>query len=347
MITEDTLRAAMRERADLAPDVAEVRAEITRRLDAGRRGRLVPIAAAAACAAVAVAVPVVVLRPDGGPARPTIAATTATHPETVPRIMLQPMTAPFTVGVLPAGWIGPGDISTGPGYAERSFVGPDGNDWLRVRLWDPSVTGRPENAPVLDGGQFPVHRAVGGSLQLGVNGSVGNATLNRVADSVDLRHGEPLTAPFRLTHLPPGVAAVRVDRRVDRVGMDGDTGGDPGRVVRSDPPALTAEIAFDDRPGTPAAKAWLAVEAVTSDQIGGPKYRAPNMTVLGRPARWDAIDHDAAILQVFDLRGLHIWVTVYPAGHAGVDRAEMVRIVEGMRLVADPTHLPGWIAPLR
>jgi hypothetical protein len=351
MITEDTLREAMREHARSAPDPAEVRAGIAQRLRSPglARHRQVAMAAAAACAAAAVAVPVALLRPEGpGGAGPVTGGAAATPSTSAPatRIALQPLAVPFSVPVLPAGWIGPGDVSTRPGYAERRFTGPDPNSWLTVRLWDPSITDRPGTAPMLGSRQFPVSRKVGGSLWLGVDGSVGRAVLDRVARSVEVDRTERLTFPFRLTHLPPGVRPVAAERFVTRVGIDGDAEGRTPRVVDYDPLLLSGMLALDDRPDTPIQNAWLSIEVHVSDQVGGPKYHEPNTTVLGSPARYDADDHGTALLQVFNLRGLHVIVQVNPAGHGGVDRAEMVRIVEGMRLVPDPTKLSDWTVPL-
>jgi hypothetical protein len=357
-----------------------VRAEINRRVRPadrwrpavgsrpGGRPRPVAVLAAAACAAAAVAVPVAVLRPDGA-ARP-VAGTTAATASTAPAegIVFNPLAVSFTVGVLPAGWVGPGDLSAGPGYAARSFSSPNAVGWLVVKLWDPSNIpscggsrfgcGRsgklwdPSNIPTLGEAWWVappnprISRKIG-SLVLDVDGSgdVDSVVLNRVARSIDLHRAEPLTFPFRLTHLPPGVAPLAADRLVVRSRSANRDDQHP-RLTRYDPPLLLASLSLDDRPGTSVQDPWLGIAVQTSDQVGGPITGTPNTTVLGRPARYDADRNGLTYLQVFNLHGLHVAIHVYPAGHAGVDRAEMVRILEGMRLVPNPTQLSSWTNPL-
>jgi hypothetical protein len=347
MITEETMRDVLRERAERAPDPVAVRAAIRGRLHVRSRsrvrGRRVALVATAACAAAVVAVPVALLHPHAGD-RPVTGHSGQTVAAAQP-ITLEPLAIPFTVPLLPDGWVGPGESHTAAGYADRRFTAPGGNGWLLVRLWDQAVLDHAGTSP-----PAPAHpqvaRHLGGSLWLGVDGSPAPDMLRRIAARVDVQHPDRLRFPFQITHLPPGVTPIAADIFIVRYEHGSDPADQPARPVRDDPPVLIGVLAFGSRPGTPRERAWLTI-SFTTGGLNPAEYGKPNDTVLGHPARYDARDTaGVARLQVRLLPRLAITVEVNPAGHAGVDRAELVGIVTGLRLVQHPTTYADWTPPL-
>lgn len=361
MITEETMREVLRERADLAPDPATVHAAIRRQLHVRTgirvhsrvhsrvrspvRGRRVVLAATAACAAAAVAVPVALLRPDAAGDRQVTGQGGRQTSAAAQPITLQPLAIPFTVPLLPDGWAGPGESHTAPGYADRRFTAPDGNGWLLVRLWDQAVlnhAGTPPPAPA----HPQVARKLGGSLWIGVDGSPAPDVLRRIADRVDVQHPQQLRFPFRITHLPPTVTPIAADIYTIRYRRSGDPAGQPARSDYGNPPLVIGELALDDHSGTPPERARLTISFTTGD-LDPATYDKPNDTVLGHPARYDARDSSGvARLQVRLQPGLAVTIEVNPAGHAGLDRAELVRIITGLRLVQHPSTYADWTPPL-
>jgi hypothetical protein len=341
MITEDDLRDSLRALDRLAPDPAAVAARITAGVRTRDRRRTAVLVAAAAGTAVAVVLPVALLGGDGSgttAAAPARTAGTPTRASTsVPAATrFDPLTVPFTVGWLPAGYHRDGTASAQPGLALRLYEGARADDGIAVQLWDTTVSGR--SASDVGIGGTVVRRHVLGNVWLGVAGSPGRDVLNRVLASVDLGRDDALTFPFRLTWVPAGYRTQSASS-----GAHHWYGTGSGAVLAADPPLLDAGLTLDPRPAIPATEAGaLSIGVSTEDGSAADKGLTPNGTLLGHPSRYTKDRDGLADLHVYGVNGMHIGVSADTRGRPELTRAALERVVTGLRLVSDPADPATW-----
>jgi hypothetical protein len=248
-------------------------------------------------------------------------------------VRFDPLAIPFTVGWMPTGWYPHGVLDNEPGYAVRRYEGPRAEDELAVQVWNTRTSGRSATEPPAAG--RTVRRHLGGDLWLAVGGTTDVTVLNRVLESVDLKHGERITFPFRLTWMPAGYQAT-----ASGSGTHHWYGDAAGRTLRADPPLLGAGLSLDTE-RAPSNGGALSIGVTTEDGSFQSKGLQPTGTLLGRPSRYTESD-GLAVLHVYGLRGMHVQISAVTTGHPELTRATVERLVRGMRLVDQPLQLAHW-----
>lgn len=335
MITEDDLRAALHAHQDLAPDAAPVAARITAGVRTRRRHRYAGTVAVAVLTVAAVAVPTLVLRGAGpAPAQAPIQVAGQPQPPGAPPVRFTPLTLPFTVGWLPAGWFPDGTVDTDPGSALRMYENVRTGQQLAVRVWDTKVSGVPatEVLPV-DGPT--VHKQLSGTGWLAVGGPLPAADLDRLLRSVDVRDTEVIRFPFRATWLPAGYRPTGADS-----GLHHWFGNAAGTNVPATEPLVGAGLTLDTAAHPTGDTVNIGVS--TEDGSWQDKGLRPTGTLLGRPSRYTLTD-GLAVLHVYGVRGLHIQVNaVLSADRPELNRAALERIAGGLRFVDHPDRPSDW-----
>lgn len=331
MITEDDLRETLRSHEGLAPDAAPVAARIRTGIRARRRHRYAGAVAAAAATAVAVAVPTLVLTGPSGTSPAPAGAPPAAPVASGAAVRFHPLTVPFTVGWLPTGFHQDGLLDSEPGSALRTYESTGSGEQLAVQVWDTKLSGRPADE-VLPFGRETVRRHVGGNVWVAVGGDRPTGVLNHVLASVDLRRGEPITFPFRLTWVPAGYRAAQSES-----GLHHWFGNSAGDTVRADPPLVGAGLSLNP-PRTKVGDTVLTIGVSTEDGSFQDKGLQPTGTLLDRPSRYEE-SGGLAVLHVYGVGGMHIQVNA-PTG--ALSRAALERVVRGLRLVDHPDRPADW-----
>lgn len=353
MITEDDLRESLRALERLAPDPGAVAARITAGVRARHRRRNAVVVAAAAGTAVAVAVPAALLGGSGsgptaaaptGPAlpastppaglsaTPSATAPPTRAPEPAATARLTPLTVPFTVGWLPAGWH-PVGVESSPGLALRSYESARETDTLVVALWDDRVLSRPQFDGPEDRRQLSRHVA------LVVRGTPDAAVRARVLSSVTVVRPTSVTFAFQLAWVPAGYRPV-ASQSASNHWVGTRTGS-----RRVDPASLDSQLILDPRPAVPDTEAGaLTVDVSTEDGSQQDKGLTPDGTFLGHPSLYTADDVGSRTLHLFGVNGMHVAVIADTRGRPELTRSALERLVAGLRLVPTPADQATWAA---
>jgi hypothetical protein len=329
---EEELRTVLGERAAYAPHAGALLGAVhARSRQHATRRRAALVGGSALAVTFAVAAPALLFsRGDGSP--PTVVGSSAPAAVTaVPQVVL-----PFRVGFIPAGWYRTQSLDLHRTEASSRLESPDPSAYLTVWVFDPA--GRDPSGPVPSGeGSVRVSRDADATHRIVVEGpGVDAATARRVRDSVDVRGGQALTFPYRLGYLPRGLTVTFASTSIGHAAAR--EGGSP---IRLDPPATNSGLMFADRPG--AAEIDYALDIGVS-AIGpgttSAKVGRPDTVFAGHQARVQSARDGTVTVILYDVFPRHVVVLISPRW----GRAELERIVRGMRPVRDIDDLGSWVS---
>jgi hypothetical protein len=326
----DILRRALEEDAADTPDpvatLAGVRHGIRR---ATARRRLTIAGAGVLVVATAAGVPALAARHSG---------TSTLSPTATPSGAFDPLRVPFRLTYIPPGWsplVAASADFTSVGLTLSSPGSPQAVS-VSLTLIDPVHPTAPPPSPGTETLYNEINRDLDPTHRLTVyahDPQVDHATLQRIADGVDLRGSTPVTFPFRLTYLPADAGGPSVTTSYATADPTG-AGGVAWQV------ALTLNPGPLPRPGDDGT---LAIQA---DSRTDPKaYGQADTTFGGHRASVTTLHrkHEVDILRVtlFDVIPRRRMLLMIPV-NGPISRTELAKIAAGIRPVANPDKVSTW-----